>query len=60
MHGVVDASFADANDALAFVAKELKRDSTLVADIVDTEVGLPFDRVAIVEWCRRNAGESPE
>ena len=50
--GALAASFLKARDALAFVAAVLRKQPHALPDIVDGDIGAPFDRASILGLCR--------
>lgn len=55
IEGNLAASFLKAGDALAFVAAVLRKQPRALPDIVDGEIGLPFDRSSVLARCKGTA-----
>lgn len=54
VNGNAVATMDTVEAALAFVCTVLLNDREATVDIVDTAVGLPFDRHAIAAWCHND------
>jgi len=52
--GSLAASFLKARDALAFVAAVLRKQPHALPDIVDDDIGAPFDRASVLALCKGN------
>jgi len=50
------ASFLKARDAVAFVAAVLRKQPRALFDIVDSDIGVPFDRASIFAVCKESLG----
>jgi len=52
--GNLAASFLKVRDALAFVAGVLRKQPHALLDIVDGDIGAPFDRASVIALCKGN------
>ena len=56
--GIVAVRFDQAVDALEYLCLAYGKEPGIEFDFLDNEVGLPFDRKSVIEWCRQHIAES--
>lgn len=51
INGTSIGSYDDPKDALNAACNAMKAGWPSVPDIIDTHVGMPFERSSIIDWC---------